>query len=244
MGFTDLREWIGRLDKEGELRRIGAEVEWDRELGAISRRVLEKRGPALLFEAIRGYREGRCTKVFTGSLGHRARLALALGFPRDTGNAELVQYVMQKNRERIPPVVVRTGPVKEHILRGAEIDQTAFPVPRWHYREGGRYLHTFSGIVTRDPETRVMNVGMYRGMIGQRDTTPMPLIKGGQHWGVHFAKFAARGEPMPIACVIGGDPIMPFLAGSPIPAGVCEWDVMGAYRGEPAELVRCETVDL
>src|SRR2546427_3708820 len=47
-------------------------------------------------------------------------------------------------------------------------------------------------------------------------------------------------SPMPVACVIGWDPIMPFLAGSPIPSGICEWDVMGAYRGEPAELVRCE----
>jgi UbiD family decarboxylase len=69
-------------------------------------------------------------------------------------------------------------------------------------------------------------------------------IKGGQHWGQHFLKYSARGEPMPVACVIGSDPIMPFLAGSPLPAGVCEWDVMGGYRGEPAELVRCETVDL
>ena len=49
---------------------------------------------------------------------------------------------------------------------------------------------------------------------------------------------------MPVACVIGWDPIMSFLSGSPLPAGVCEWDVMGAYRGEPAQLVRCETVDL
>jgi UbiD family decarboxylase len=49
---------------------------------------------------------------------------------------------------------------------------------------------------------------------------------------------------MPVACVIGWDPIMPFLAGSPVAPGVCEWDVMGAYRGEPAQLVRCETVDL
>ena len=89
-----------------------------------------------------------------------------------------------------------------------------------------------------------MNVGIYRGMIGRKDTTPFLLIKGGQHWGAHFVKWAARDEPMPVACVIGWDPIMPFLAGSPIPAGVCEWDVMGAYRGEPAELVRCETVDL
>jgi UbiD family decarboxylase len=44
--------------------------------------------------------------------------------------------------------------------------------------------------------------------------------------------------------VIGWDPIIPFLAGSPVAAGICEWDVMGAYRGNPVELVRCETVDL
>ncbi|MBI2217732.1 MAG: UbiD family decarboxylase [Candidatus Rokubacteria bacterium] len=244
MGFMDLREWIARLDKEGELRRITAEVDWDREIGAIARRVLEKKGPALLFEAIKGYRTGRCTKLFTGGLGSRDRLALALGFPRDVVNRDLVGYVMQKNRERIPAVTVRTGPVKDVIVRPPDIDQHEFPVPRWHYREGGRYIHTFSAIVTRDPDTRVMNAGIYRGMIGQRDTTPMLLIKGGQHWGQHFVKYAARGEPMPVACVIGWDPVMPLLAGSPIPAGVCEWDVMGAYRGEPAELVRCETVDL
>jgi 4-hydroxy-3-polyprenylbenzoate decarboxylase len=243
-GFMDLREWIAMLDREGELRRIGAEVDWDREIGAVSRRVLEKKGPALLFEAIRGYREGRCTRLFTGGLGSRGRLALALGFPRDAPNRDLVQYVMQKNRETMAPLVVATGPVKDVVVTGSAIDQTEFPVPRWHHREGGRYIHTFSAIVTRDPDTRVMNAGIYRGMIGQRDTTPFLLIKGGQHWGQHFLKYAARGEPMPVACVIGWDPIMPLLAGSPIPAGVCEWDVMGGYRGEPAELVRCETVDL
>src|SRR5437762_3115627 len=218
MAFTDLREWLGRLDKDGELRRITAEVDWDRELGAIARRVLEKKGPALLFENIKGYKTGRCTKLVTGVLGDRRRLALALGFPKDVPNRELVQYVMQKNREKTPPVIVRTGPVKEHILRGDRIDQTEFPVPKWHFKEGGRYIHTFSAIVTRDPDTRAMNAGIYRGMIGKRDTTPMLLIKGGQHWGQHFVKYSERGQPMPVACVIGWDPIMPFLAGSPIPA--------------------------
>ncbi len=244
MGFVDLREWLARLEKEGELRRVTAEVDWDRELGAIARRTLEKKGPALLFERIKGYRTGRCTKLVTGVLGDRRLLAMALGFPRDVANPELVQHVMRKNRETIAPRIVPTGPVKEVVVTGAAIDQTQFPVPRWNFREGGRYIHTFSGVVTRDPDTRVMNVGIYRGMIGRKDTTPFLLIKGGQHWGAHFLKYAQRGEPMPVACVIGWDPIMPFLAGSPIPAGVCEWDVMGAYRGEPAELVRCETVDL
>jgi UbiD family decarboxylase len=244
-GFMDMRQWITLLEKESELRRITAEVDWDREIGAVARRVLEKKGPALLFENIKGYGAGaRCTKLFTGGLGDRRRLALALGFPKDVSNPDLVQYVMKKNKETIAPRVVRTGPVKDVVLKGADIDQNQFPVPKWQYREGGRYIHTFSGIVTRDPDTRVMNVGIYRGMVSRPDTTPFLLIKGGQHWGQHFVKYAAKGQPMPVACIIGWDPIMPFLAGSPIPAGVCEYDVMGAYRGEAAELVTCETVDL
>src|SRR5499425_667323 len=244
MKFMDMRQWIALLEKEGELRRITAEVDWKCEIGTIARRVLEKKGPALLFENIKDYGNARCTKVFVSGLGAQSRLALALGFLRDVANRDLIQYVMKKNRETIAPVIVETGPVKEVIVRGDAIDQTEFPVPQWQYLEGGRYIHPFSGIVTRDPETRVMNVGIYRGMIGQKNTTPFLLIKGGQHWGAHFVKYAGRGQAMPVAYVIGWDPIMPFLAGSPIPTGVCEWDVMGGYRGEPAELVRCETVDL
>jgi UbiD family decarboxylase len=244
VSFMDLRGWITRLEKDGELRRITAQVDWDRELGAITRRVLETKGPALLFESITGYTKGRCTKLFTSGLGSRARLARALGFPPDASNAALVAHVMKKNRETIPPRRVATGPVKEVVVRGRDVDQAEFPVPKWHYLEGGRYIHTFSAIVTRDPDTRVMNVGIYRGMIGKKNTTPFLLVKGGQHWGQHFLKYTARGAPMEVACVIGWDPIMPFLAGSPIPVGISEWDVMGAYRGEPAELVPCETVDL
>ena len=62
MGFMDLRQWIGMLEKEGELQRIRAEVDWDREIGALARRVLEKKGPALLFESIKGYRDGLITE--------------------------------------------------------------------------------------------------------------------------------------------------------------------------------------
>src|SRR2546430_13600530 len=103
----------------------------------------------LLFERIKGYTKGRCTKLFTSGLGSRARLALALGFGKDVSNAALVQHVMKKNRETIPPRLAPTGPVKEVIVRGRDVDQTEFPVPQWHYLEGGRYIHTFSAIVTR-----------------------------------------------------------------------------------------------
>jgi len=118
MGFMDMRQWVGRLEKEGELRRITAEVDWDREIGAVARRVLEKKGPALLFENVKGYRHGRCGKLFVSGLGSRSRLALALGFPREATNRELVQHVMKKNRETIPSTIVDTGPVKDIIIRG------------------------------------------------------------------------------------------------------------------------------
>src|SRR2546426_8097078 len=75
MGFMDLRQWIALLDKDGELRRIKAEVDWDREMGAIARRVLEKKGPALLFENIKGYRRGRRAKLPTRGPGGRRRRA-------------------------------------------------------------------------------------------------------------------------------------------------------------------------
>ena len=81
MGFLDMRQWMAQLEQHGELRRIKAEVDWDREIGAVTRRVLEKKGPAVLFENIKGYGNGRCTKLFASGLGARSRLALALGFP-------------------------------------------------------------------------------------------------------------------------------------------------------------------
>jgi 4-hydroxy-3-polyprenylbenzoate decarboxylase len=58
MSFMDLREWLAVIEKQNGLRRIAAPVDWDREIGAIARRVLEEKGPALLFERITGYETG------------------------------------------------------------------------------------------------------------------------------------------------------------------------------------------
>jgi 4-hydroxy-3-polyprenylbenzoate decarboxylase len=54
MGFKDIREFIRKLEEEGELHRIKAEVDWNLELSAIMRKVFEKNGPACLFENVKG----------------------------------------------------------------------------------------------------------------------------------------------------------------------------------------------
>jgi 4-hydroxy-3-polyprenylbenzoate decarboxylase len=244
MIFGDLRGWIEALRQAGELQEIDAEVDWDVELGTITRRAMASgQGPALLFKRIKDYRNGRCTRIFTASMSSYRRIAMMYGLPADASITNLVKHSRELFKKRMPPVEVASGPVKQHVLKGEAIDLFEFPAPRWNRRDGGRYLLTMQGNVTKDPETGRLNVGIYRGMIGKENTIPS-LLSRAQNWGQDFLKYAARGEEMPVACVIGGEPAFAYMACTPLPPQVSEYDVMGAMLGKPVELVRCETVPL
>lgn len=243
MAFDSLREWIQSLESDGDLKRIKAEVDWDRELGTLTRIVFSRGGPALLFENIKGYKTTRSTKLFTGGLATYDRVALTLGYERGTSTKELVVATMRKLQAPLAPISVKTGPVKENVLKGDDIDLYQFPAPKWHHRDGGRYINTSCGVVTRDPDTGILNVGMYRGMILARDKISMQILAA-QHIGQHFTKYRERGELMPVAVVQGWDPVLDYVAAMPVPPTICEYDVMGSMRGKPVELLKCETCDL
>ena len=245
--FGDLRNWIAALEAEDELHRIKAEVDWNLELGTIMRLAQGPgTGKALLFENIKDYNEpeSRCRRVFGCGLNSYRRIAMMLGLPPDTHPRELVKIARTLLAGSIPPKLVATGPVKENILKGPDIDLYEFPSPHWNRLDGGRYLLTYGGCVTRDPVTGIMNVGIYRGMVAGHDAIPI-LMWRAQHIGHHFTAWENGGKSeMPIAVAIGWEPSLGFCAGSPVAKGVCEYDVMGAIRGAPVELVKCETVDL
>lgn len=242
---ADLRSALADLETHRELARVSREVHWDRELGTVSRVALERSAPSLLFQNLTDYNSptSRCGKVATSLLASHRRIAILLGLDPDTSYGELVEYVREHNAKQIDPVTVSTGPVKQNVVSGNSVDLNQLPVPQWHYLDGGRYINTFGAVVTRDPDDGVMNVGVYRGMIVGANKIAMLMVPS-QHWGRHWAKWKQRDEPMPVACVYGWHPVMDILAGSPIPPGVCEYDVMGAYLDGPVPLVRCETVDL
>ncbi len=240
---TSLRSWIAQLERHDQLRRIKAEVDWDQEIAGIARITLSLGGPGLLFEAIKDYRRGRCTKFLTASLGNRTQVCLLLGLKSTTSDRDLVRHLKSVYRRGIAPVTVRSGPVKENILRGADINLLDFPVPKWHHLDGGRYMDTFCGVVTRDPESGQNNIGLYRGQVlGPRRVGK--LLIATQHWGNHFAKHRGALKPMPVAIVHGWHDVLPFCAGSPFPKNFNEYDMMGAILGCPVELVKCETSDL
>jgi len=243
MAYRDLREWLAKLEQEGELARVKAKVDWDLEIGGIAQRVFDTGGPALLFENIKDYESTRCRKFFTASLSTYPRIALMYGLPKTTPYRELINTYMDRKSNPIKPVRVSTGPVKENIVMGDDVNLYDFPAPLWHKLDGGRYIGTFDGMVTKDPETGWVNIGLYRRMVHDRNHTGITIITG-QHIWQHFRKYRKLGKNMPIAMINGWDPVLPAVACSPQPVGVCEYDIMGGLRGAPVELVKCETIDL
>jgi 4-hydroxy-3-polyprenylbenzoate decarboxylase len=245
--FADLRGWIAALKAHDELQEIDAEVDWNIELGTIMRLAQGPgTGRAMLFNNIKDYNkpDSRCRRVFGSALNNYRRIAIMLGLPPDSHPRELVKVGRNVLEGTIPPRIVNRGPVKENIVTGKDVDLYELPIPYWNRMDGGRYLITYAGVVTKDPNTNVMNVGVYRGMVAARDKIPI-LMWRAQHIGHHVTAWQAAGKKeMPIAVAIGWEPSLGFCAGSPVPKGICEYDVMGAMRGEPVDLVKCETVDL
>src|SRR3972149_3291540 len=94
MAFADLRAWIDCLESAGELHRINLEVDWDGEIGALTRIVRESTGQALLFENIKDYQNGRCRRLFT-NFGRVNQLAMALGLDKNTEPRELINWIRQ-----------------------------------------------------------------------------------------------------------------------------------------------------
>src|SRR3954466_5185279 len=206
VAYGDLRGWISALKAAGELQEIDAEVDPNIELGTIMRLAQGPgTGPALLFNNIKGYNApaSRCRRIFGSALNNYRRIAMMLGLPLDTHPRELVKIGRNILQATIPPKIVKTGPCKENIVTGKDIDIDQFPSPYWNRLDGGRYIITYAGVVTKDPNTNVMNVGVYRGMVGGRDKIPI-LMWRAQHIGHHVTAWqAARKNEKPIAGAIG-----------------------------------------
>jgi len=250
MAFRDLREYISRLEEEGEIQRIKKEVDWNLEIGAIIRRGLDLKAPAPLFENIVGSPKGYCLFASPNAASGRpgrtlARPAIALGLPPDIAPSDIVEeYTRIMKRDPVKPVVVSDAPCQEEVYIGEDIDLLKFPTPVFHEGDGGRYIGTWHTCISKDPDTGKVNWGMYRTMIHDKKSIVIFWHTPQQHMYVHYQKYKDRKQSMPFALAIGTEPVTPFFSGGRIPLGVEEPDVIGGVRGEPLELVKCKTVDL
>jgi len=240
--FKDTRDFIEALRAAGDLQEIEKEVDWDLELGAISRLACEKDGPAVWFKRITDYSEDRT--AFANPMATWRRVALAFGLPAESSLKDIYAEYEKREGKLIPPVTVKSGPCGEVVKCGADIDLFDLPAPMLHDGDGGRYLGTWDIAVSRDPETNWVNWGMYRFMVyDSQHLTGFP--RPTSHFGKVFQDhYAARNQPMPMALVIGADPISHFAASATYHIGGEEAALAGGLRGAAVELVRCETSDL
>ena len=243
MSYASLRDFIEKLEELGELRRVTQEVDYKYEIGAWTYHAcnLDPPGPALLFENVRGY--DKSYRVLTNVHGTYRRLAIALGLDPDASKVTLINTFRERLKGQVKPYIVETGPVKENIHIGNNVNLLEFPTPWWHPRDGGRYIGTWHGVVSKDPESSRINMGTYRVQIQDKDKCTIGFLPG-QHIGFHFSKRQSAGDTLEVAVVIGADETVPIIACTGIPFGVCEYDVIGSMRQEPLPLVRCNTVDL
>ena len=233
----DLREFISKCEAAGQLSRIKKEVDWNLELSHISKINEENNGAALLFENVKDYKNS----VLTGAYSTKETLAIALGMSIGTSMCEMSRQWMQLAiKKLIPPVEVKDGPILENILEGDQINLFDFPVPQMYPQDGGRFIGTAYTLITRDPESGWVNLGTYRMQILDNKSTGIQIIKG-KHADFMMKKYHKMGKKMPALAVIGGDPLG-FLTGSTlVSAETSEYDVMGALRGEPVEIIISET---
>ncbi len=241
MPFEDLREFIKKLEETGDLVRIKEEVDWNLEVGAIMRRCNEIGERAQLFEKIKGYPEG--FRILGGPLATFRRLAIAMELDPDSSYTEILDEYIERRKNPIKPILVNTGPCKENIYKGEEVDLLKFPVPLLHHGDGGRYIGTWNVGVCKDPDSDWINYGIYRLMVHDRNTTGVFIIPT-QHIGIIYKKYEDMNKPMEYAAFIGAEPITHFIATTGVPYGVSEVDVVGGVRREPLKVVKCETVDL
>ncbi|MDY6862428.1 MAG: UbiD family decarboxylase [Thermodesulfobacteriota bacterium] len=243
MAFKDLREFLNLLEEKRELVRITEEVDWDEEIGALSQEAIFRKAPAFICENIRDAKDTPGKKLAMNYLCGWKRINLALGLPIDTPPREIVSFWKNRIKNPIKPVVIKDGPCKENIKKGEEVNLYDFPQPKLHSLDGGRYMLTWHLDITKDPDSEWVNCGLYRGMVLDRNSIGR-LVVPVQHWAMHGRKYQAQGKKLPLAVSIGTDPVGVMVACAQFPTGVNEYDMWGAVRGEPVELVKCETLDL
>ncbi len=247
MSFNGLREFLDLLAERGELINLKKELESGYEVSALAWELAERSGPAIQFR-LKGYD----IPVVMGLHGTLPRNCIALGLePRESDKENYYQIrnfmaEMLESRDRfIKPVTVDKAPCQEVVLTGSEVDLLKLPVAKWNPKDGGPYI-TLTNVITRHMASRqwLRNSGMYRVMIRDKTTTNV-MCCATQHIGIHIAIARQKGlKTMPLAIALGVDPVINIVSATKTNFGDDEFDLAGAIKGEPVEMVHCETIDL
>jgi 4-hydroxy-3-polyprenylbenzoate decarboxylase len=239
--YRDLREFLSDLEERGELVRVKEEITEGHEVFSIIWELGRRKGPAVILENVRGYGVPIVTNIF----GTLDRFAMSCGFPRGLGVKEYRDLFTEKldQSKWQKPRLVESGPCKEVILKGDDVDLGKFPILQWSPDDGGAYI-TLPLVIAKDDKFGP-NAGIYRMMVHDKKSTGV-MCNVFQDQGIYFDRTKKKGrKSMPCAAAIGTDPALYMAAGTKIPLNADEFAFASALRnGTPVDVVKCETIDI
>ncbi|MET0086428.1 MAG: 4-hydroxy-3-polyprenylbenzoate decarboxylase [Sedimenticola sp.] len=260
MKYKDLRDFIGQLEAQGELKRIATEVDPYLEITEICDRTLRASGPALLFENVKG----SDTPLLGNLFGTPRRVALGMGEESVEALREVGKLLAQLKEpeppkgvkdawEKLPmfrkvldmaPKRIKHPPCQEQVEEGDAVDLDRIPIQTCWPGDVAPLI-TWGLVVTRGPDKPRQNLGIYRMQkIGKNRVIMRWLSHRGGALDFRDWQKAHPGEPFPIAVALGADPATILGAVTPVPDTLSEYAFAGLLRGSRSEVANCIGSDL
>ena len=244
MAYSNLEACLLDLERSGQLLRIKEEVDPNLEMAAIHLRVFEQKGPAILFEKVKGSKFRAASNIF-GTL-ERSQFIF-----RDT-----LPQVKQLIDIKIDPTAAIKSPLKTLAAMPAalnalpngiplskpvlfeEIIISDLPLIKHWPMDGGAFV-TLPQVYTEDadkPSIANSNLGMYRIQLSGNEYELNKEI--GLHYqlhrgiGVHQTKANNKGMPLKVSVFVGGPPAHSVAAVMPLPEGMSEMNFAGVLAGK------------
>lgn len=253
MPIQDVGEFVEKLEKAGELRRIKTQVDADLEIAEILRRVMYSNGPALLFENVKNHD----MPVLGNAFGSLKRLEIGL---ETSDFTEIGQRIVDMTKMDIPvglfdkikklpelakmtdiaPKLQKSGPVTELFDDSPSFEK--LPILKTWHKDAGRFI-TLGLVATKHPDTGIRNLGVYRMQVLDKTHAIMhwQKHKRGAH---HYDMKKDAGQKIEVAVVIGADPATVYSAVAPVPEGLDKYLFAGIVRKTGIKTIKCKTVDL
>ena len=241
----DLRTWLDQVEQHDGLTRIQGEVDPVEELSAITFLGSRQPGsPAFLFDNLKDDTLG--ARVLSNMLAaSKERYALAVGLDPSLPVRELVVQTRKITGRRIAPVEVQAAdaPVRGTTLSGDDIDLTLFPAPKFWPADGGKFIGTGNVTFIRNPDTGVINAGVYRQMLHGPRHIGLNMVPG-RHGAQNCEAWWKRGQPCPVVTAYGVDPAMFIAATQVYGHDESEIEVAGGLAGEAMQITAADLSDL
>jgi 4-hydroxybenzoate decarboxylase len=228
-----MREFLKLLEDEGEFVRVSRQVDPVFELAAVLEKIQETTNKAVIFEKVKD----KEIPVVSNILGTPRRVALSLNCDVNDVSREWIR----REQNPYPPKVVADGPCKEVLESGENLDLKRLPIITHREKDAGPYI-TAGVVFARDPEFGT-NASFNRMQLVDGDRLRISMGSG-FHLGEFYGRVEREDKPLEVAICIGSHPSIMWAGVGKLPLGSDHLNLAGALRGEPIEVVRCETSNI